>query len=64
MSADKTEDKPKTDQQKAQDFEVRYEQLCDELKMRVVASPVWVATNHGSFEMTVQMSIGKLPQGQ
>jgi len=57
-SEKKTEQQPKT----AQGFTEAYQKLCEEWGFRVVVTPVWVATNHGSFEMVQQPSVGKLPE--
>ena len=54
--------KPKTDADKANDFAREYQILCDKHQHRIVVSPAWSATNHGTFEMVQQYSIGKLPK--
>lgn len=46
----------------AKDFIKDYEELCKKTGFQIVAQPVWVATNHGSFEMTVQAQVGELPK--
>jgi hypothetical protein len=46
----------------AQDFADKYQKLCEELGYRIVVSPTWVSTNHGSFEMVLQYTIGELPK--
>jgi hypothetical protein len=60
----KIEDKPKSDQQKAQEFVKAYEALCDTHQMRVVATPVYKARDDGTYSLIVNMSVGKLPQSQ
>ena len=54
--------KPLTDEQKTKDFVRDYEAICDKHQMRVVTTPVFVATNHNSFEVVLQTSVGRLPQ--
>lgn len=44
------------------DFAERYQALVEETGYQVVAQPIWVATNHGTFEMTIQLTIGKTKQ--
>ena len=46
---------------KAEDFAKEYQVLCEKMGWRIVVSPSWVSTNHGSFEMVLQTSVGKLP---
>lgn len=53
---------PKTEAQLAQSFVEDYQTLCEKHGFRIVVSPTWVATNHGSFEMTLQQTVGRLPQ--
>ena len=54
----------KTSPKTAQDFAKAYQELCDQMGFRIVVNPVWVSTNHGSFEMTLQYSVGQLPKEQ
>lgn len=53
---------PKTEAQLAQDFVRDYQTLCERHGFRIVVSPTWVATNHGSFEMVLQQTVGRLPK--
>jgi hypothetical protein len=46
----------------AEDFAKRYQDLCSELGFRIVVSPVWVGTSHGSFELMLQYQVGELPK--
>ena len=55
-------DESKTKQPTAQEFAEKYQKLCEETGYRIVVSPVWTSTNHGSFEMVLQYSVGKLPK--
>lgn len=52
------EDKEKT----PQEFAEKYAKLCEEMGYKVVCSPAWAVTNHGSFELVLQYSIGKIPK--
>jgi len=55
-------DKVLTDQNKAEVFLAKYQALCEEYGMRLVISPAWASTNHGSFELILQTSVGLLPK--
>lgn len=46
----------------AQDFAQAYQELCEKYKFRIVVAPTWVSTNHNSFEMVNQYTIGVLPK--
>ena len=46
----------------SQGFATAYQKLCEEYGFRIVVSPTWVATNHNSFEMVNQYTIGALPK--
>jgi len=59
MGEDKSS--PKTP---AQLFSEEYELLCKKHGVRILAVPSWVATNHNSFEMTIQYHIAQLPKEQ
>lgn len=45
-----------------QEFAEKYRKLCDEMGYRIVATPVWIARDDGTFSMQVQVSVGKLPK--
>lgn len=46
----------------AQDFANEYKSLCDKLGFQIVASPVWIARDDGSFSLLIQYSVGKTPK--
>ena len=46
----------------AEEFAKAYQALCDKMGWRIVVSPTWVSTNHGSFEMVNQYTVGALPK--
>ena len=50
----------KTDQELAKEFIENYKALCEKFQFRLVITPVWIATNHGSFELTLQQSVEKV----
>ena len=54
METTKVEPKP-------EDFAKAYQELCDKMGYRIVVSPSWASTNHGSFEMVLQYTVNKLP---
>jgi hypothetical protein len=49
----------KNDQEKMREFVDEYNAICAKYKLQIVASPTWIITNHGSYELTIQMSINK-----
>ena len=55
-------EEPKSESELAQDFVRDYQLLCEKYQFRIVVSPTWVATNHGSFEMVLQQTVGRLPK--
>lgn len=62
MTGNKTEKVVEPEENKAEVFAREYEALCNKHGMRIVVSPTWVSTNHGSFEMVLQYQIGQLPK--
>lgn len=58
----KDQPKEKVKQPTAEDFAREYQLLCERMGYRIVVNPAWVGTNHGSFEMVLQYSIGPLPK--
>jgi len=46
----------------AEEFAKSYNELCEKMGWRVVVAPSWVGTNHGSFEMVLQYTIGKITE--
>jgi len=46
----------------AKTFADAYQKLCEEYGFRIVVSPTWVSTNHNSFEMVNQYTVGALPK--
>lgn len=59
MTSDKTIEVKK---QTAEDFAQEYKALCEKTGFNIVVSPSWVATNHGSFEMVLQYTVGAMPK--
>lgn len=47
---------------KAQKFHEEYSALCKKYGMQVVVQPVFVGTNHNTYELTLQAQIGQLPK--
>lgn len=43
-----------------QEFANEYNALCEKHGFQISAVPTWVATNHGSFEMAISVSIVRL----
>lgn len=50
-------DKPSTEK-----FAQRFKSLCDEMGYQLVATPVWIARDDGTFSMKINWSIGELPK--
>ncbi len=46
----------------AQDFATAYQKLCEEMRFRVVVTPVWLNRDDGTWSMQLQTSVGELPQ--
>lgn len=55
-----TEQAVKTDQEKMQDFVNEYNALCQKHGYQVAGAIIPVSTNHGTWELGIQMSINKL----
>lgn len=47
-------------EQKVKEFQEKYQQLCEEYKMALNVSPVWVKRDDGSFSMVLKVSVDKL----
>lgn len=56
--------KLKSDSENAKDFFKEYEQLCEKHGFRIVVNPAFIGTNHGTFEVVLQTSVGLLPKQQ
>ena len=54
-------EKDKNPEYTAQSFFNDYKALVDRTGWQIVTSPAFVSTNHGSFEVVVQTSVGKVP---
>jgi len=59
MVKDKIKSK-KLEDEKIQDFKIGYEKLCNETGYNLVGNPAFAKTNHESYEMVIQFSIGKI----
>jgi hypothetical protein len=46
----------------AKEFAASYQKLCEEYGFRIVVSPAFASTNHGTFEVVLQYTIGELPK--
>jgi len=64
MSNNKIEDKKEVKRPTAEDFAKKYQELCEEMGFRIVVSPQFASTNHGSFEVVLQHTVGKLPDNK
>ena len=60
QSVEQTTEQSLTEQQKITKFAEEYNTLCKQYGLQIVAQPTWVPTNHGSFEMTMQMTVVKI----
>ena len=65
MAENKDQPKPEVDtvvseQELMQKFYEEYTNLCKKHKFTIVVTPTFKATNHGSWEMILQSSVGKL----
>ena len=48
--------------QRATKFQQEFQALCQKYNCQMVVTPQFVGTNHGSFEIALQSSIGELPK--
>lgn len=46
----------------AQEFIERYKRLVEETGYQIVVNPAFASTNHGTFEVVLQTSVGKAPK--
>ena len=51
-----------TEQQQANNFLKGYEALCQKFGFNITVIPTRKATSHGSWELVLQSSIGRIPQ--
>lgn len=57
----KKEQGVKSEQELAQEFVKRYEQLCDEFGFQIVVTPAWkISQDTGTWSTILQTSIGKI----
>jgi hypothetical protein len=49
----------KVENVKAQAFAEEYKTICEKYGYEIFAQPAWVGTNHGSFELSINVFIGK-----
>jgi hypothetical protein len=56
-------DKPKKEKSvnPVQDFVAKYNKLCEETGLQIVTQPVFVRRDDGTFSVTLQNSVGKMP---
>lgn len=63
MSENKTvQDKPKSEQELAQDFVKEYSALCEKYGMQIVVNPAFRSRDDGTWSVVLQSSVGKLPK--
>ena len=60
MAEEKKVEKPKTQEEKMREFNDAYEKLCKEHGFQLVSVPTFAATNHGSYEVAVRVSVAPL----
>lgn len=48
--------------QRAKRFQQDFQALCEKHGCQLVVTPQFVSTNHGSFEVALQTSVGELPK--
>lgn len=59
-----TENKVEDFKQRATKFQQEFQALCEKYDCQLVITPQFVSTNHGSWEVALQQSIGQLPKKQ
>lgn len=48
--------------QRAEKFQKEFAALCEKYQCQLVVTPQFIGTNHGTFEISLQQSIGQLPK--
>ena len=55
--------KPKSEQERANEFIKAYSELCEKHGFQIVVVPAWKAmTDTGTFNVVLQTSVGRLPK--
>lgn len=57
-------DKPKTDQELAQEFLKKHYALCEEYGFQIVVQPTLVARDDGTWSIKQISSVGRLPKSE
>ena len=60
MSEKNVQPKPKSEQEKMQEFYKEYTALCEKHGFTIAVVPTFKPTNHGSWEVVLQQSIGRI----
>ena len=60
MSEKNVQPKPKSEQELMQDFYKEYTDLCEKRGFTIAIIPTFKPTNHGSWEVVLQSSVGRL----
>lgn len=56
-------DQPKkTEQDKAQEFVTKYQELCNEYRYQIVVTPAFRSRDDGTWSVVLQTSVSKLPK--
>ena len=50
------------EQTKIQNFVNEYNELCKKYGFQIVVQPLWIPTNHGSYEMSFKLNVDKIQQ--
>lgn len=59
---DKPQEKPKTEQELANQFIKEYSELCEKHKFQLVITPAFRARDDGTWSVVLQSSVGRLPK--
>lgn len=63
MTDQPKQEKPKTDQELAQEFLKKYYALCEEYGLNILFTPAWkVSQDTGTWSTVIQTSVGRLPK--
>ena len=46
----------------AEEFGKEFQALCEKMGYQLVATPVWISRDDGTFSMKINWSIGELPK--
>jgi len=46
--------------EKEQSFINEYNEICNKYGLQLIVQPVWIPTNHNTYEMSFKLAVGKI----